>query len=230
MLNSESSKVELGSVLNNFKSFSQDLPADMRGLCLSNSLEIRQIHNEFGNLEELLAYGEDEETKDNEKSKDPFHFVAFIHKNDKIYELDGLKEAPIVVFDQIKEDWMGKVLEIIKNRVGDASEIRFNLMALVTDRRAELKSEIAELTTKIEDPNFGSDTTSRPTWLSKRFKSQQELEDEEAKWSRYRKEWTDRQKIHQEMQPKLKVPMTSGLSSQVQDLLKSMTAKGLIPK
>lgn len=201
----------------------------MRGLCLSNSLEIRQIHNEFGNLEGLLAYGKDgeNEDEDSKESKDPFHFVAFVHKNDKIFELDGLKKSPIVVCDEAGEDWKGKVLEIIKKRVGDATEIRFNLMALVADRRQELQSEISELTAKIEVVDEAN--SERPAWLTQRFKAQQELEDEETKWSRYRKDWTDRQKAQREMQSKPKISQ-SPLSSQVQDLLKSMTAKGLIPK
>lgn len=205
-----------------------DLPADMRGLCLSNSLEIRQIHNEFGNLEELLAFGEDDEDDKNDKdkkSKDPFHFVAFIRKNDKIYELDGLKDCPIVHCKlEDGEDWRGNVLEIIKKRVGDGSEIRFNLMALVADQREALRAQIAEINAKIDLVSEAE----RPALVPSRFKAQQSLEDEEAKWLRFRKSWTDRQNstraIHQKQAPPIK------LSSQVQDLLKSMQAKGLIPK
>lgn len=227
LLNLEAEKVEIGQVLDNFKSFAQELPPDLRGLCLSNSLEIRQIHNEFGNLEELLAFGDDGNSEKDSSSKDPFHFVAFIPKNGKIYELDGLKEAPIVVCEEVKDDWKAAVLEIIKKRVGTASEIRFNLMAITEDRRRDLEAEIAELNEKINDPSLESDA-SRPSWLSKRFKAQQELEDEEAKWSRYRKQWSDRQESNKQMHPKAKAPLiTAGLSPQVQDLLKSLTAKGL---
>jgi hypothetical protein len=236
-LNLNKENVELGSVLENFKIFAKDLPADMRGLCLSNSLEIRQIHNEFGNLEGQLAFGEEGDSENRKESKDPFHFVAFVHKNGKIYELDGLKECPIVVCEDVTytnedEDWKGRVLEIIKGRVGDDKEIRFNLMALVEDRREKLKTEIVDLTRKIEGVDeFNS--SERPAWLSKRFQTQQELDEEEGKWSRYRHDWA---KIQGEMQiqlqskpkPKPKIPQV--ISSQVQDLLNSMTAKGLIPK
>lgn len=227
LLNLEEGNVEIGQVLDNFKSFAHELPPDMRGLCLSNSLEIRQIHNEFGNLEELLAFGDDNSSERDTGSKDPFHFVAFIQKNGKIYELDGLKEAPIIVSEGAKKDWKEAVLEIIKGRVGNDSEIRFNLMAITADRRKDLVAEIAELNEKINDPSLESDA-SRSSWLSKRFKAQQELEDEDAKWSRYRKQWSDRQESHKEMQPKTKTPSnTAGISPQVQDLLNSLTAKGL---
>ena len=221
------SSVELGQVLENFKAFSQELPADMRGLCLSNSLEIRQIHNEFGNLTELLAFGEDEdELEKDPKAKDPFHFVAFIQRNGKIYELDGLKDSPIL---HAKTDgastWQAEVLGIIKKRA-ESGEIRFNLMALCPDRREALKTEISELTAAIEEEK-------RISWLTRRFQAQQELDEEEAKWSRYRKEWTGRQREYREAshQPKaLKDTKLGTISPQVQDLLKSMAVKGLIPK
>ena len=266
----ENENVQLGSVLENFKSFSQDLPADMRGLCLSNSLEIRQIHNEFGNIEEILAFGEEDEDigKDNkEKSKDPFHFVSFISKNGQIYELDGLRDAPLVHFveeemememaedgkgncssnssslsenkesENKKSEWTTKVLEIIKKRTRGNTEIRFNLMAVVVDRRERLRAEIAELNVKIDNDNPSKVKESgaaneKTTWLTQRFKAQQELDDEEAKWSRHRKDWVERQNRHRDMQPKLDDNATNPvkLSAQVQDLLKSMTSKGLLPK
>lgn len=226
----------MGQVLENFKSFSQELPADMRGLCLSNSLEIRQIHNEFGNLAELLAFGNDDDDDDGkekkDKSKDPFHFVAFIQKNGKIYELDGLKDSPILVGTESDEQsWQKKVLEMIKKRV-DCGEIRFNLMALCPDRREDLKAEIAELTAKLDSENESTEKEERTGLLTRRFQAQQELDDEEAKWSRYRKDWADRQQEYREassQQPK-DTKISAPLSSKVQDLLQSMTAKGLIPK
>ena len=211
--------VQLGQVLDNFKGFAKDLPSDLRGLCLSNSLEIRQIHNEFGNLEDILAYGEEEKEKDfrDEKdSKDPFHFVAFIKKKGKIYELDGLKAGPILHGALDDDNWTEKVLEIIKKRVEHvSSEIRFNLMALVGDRRSALKTEIADLTTEIEQQ---PPSATRTELLSLRFKAQQDLEDEEEKWREYRKTWQDGKGSIQKEQK---------LSPKVQDLLNSMTSKGL---
>ncbi len=213
--------------MDNFKAFASDLPADMRGLCLSNSLEIRRIHNEFGNLEELLAYGdEDDDSKKDKSSKDPFHFVAFIEKCGKVYELDGLKDDPIVHSKLSAEDWRENILEIIKKRVGDGSEIRFNLMALVADQREVLRINIDEINSKI-DVALGSE---RPALVSRRFKAQQSLEDEDTKWQRYRKSWADRQKNSRAIHQKEAAHPSVKISAQVQDLLKSMTAKGLIPK
>lgn len=196
----------------------------MRGLCLSNSLEIRQIHNEFGNLEDLLAFGDDDEDEEKDsRSKDPFHFVAFIQKHEKIYELDGLKTWPLV-HSITNGQWTESVIEIIKKRLDGASDIRFNLMAIVDDRRETLKAEIFDLTEKIE--KVSGESAQKTLWLTERFKCQQDLDEEDAKWTRYRKDWQERQGRTREIRAR---PSTE-ISSKVQDLLKSMAQKGLIPE
>lgn len=235
MLNqADNSKIALGENLENFRSFAQDLPPDMRGLCLSNSLEIREIHNEFGNLEQILALGDDDSDDEKEKknSKDPFHFVAFISKGDKIYELDGLKQTPLVhnfEADQESHHWSEKILKMIKSRISEYSDIRFNLMAIVEDRRKELDRRIEELEGKLSDKNLES-AEERPKWAREKFESEQELETENQKWSRYRKDWEDRVKQLRQITPKAAVAPPTVLSLKVQDLLKSMSQKGLIPK
>lgn len=244
LLNLKEEQINLGEVLKNFKSFVQDLPADMRGLCLSNSLEIREIHNEFGNINDLLAYGN--ENGDDEKNKpqdqDFFHFVAFVNRNSSVYELDGLKDAPIShgKVKNVPNEWAKKVLEIIKIRTGQnkedddserESEIRFNLMVLIPDRREVLIDEINELKQKQINNTNNINDTSRINKLDdisvmKLIETQNDLDNEESKWLRYREEWADRNNSRNArdniQQPKL--------SAQVQDLLKSMSFKGLIPK
>lgn len=215
LLNSD---VKRGEILSNFFSFANDLPPDMRGLCLSNSLEIRQAHNEFGNLEEYLAFGDDDD-QSKENSQEPFHFVAFIGKDDKyIYELDGLKEAPLKHQD-LQGFWSEQVLHIIKNRIKDNQEVRFNLMAVVEDQREKFSARIKILNDEIECNPDGSSELK-----AERFKLQQSLDDEEAKWARYRNDWDTRKRemAKASMQPKI-----PALSSQVKDLLKSLEAKGL---
>lgn len=151
------STVDVGPVLTNFRDFTQDLPADMRGLCLSNSLEIRQAHNEFGDLEAQLAHG----AEDAEGTQDPFHYVAFVRKNGVLYELDGMRDGP-VAHGAVGDEWASRVLEIVRERVAHhaQTDIRFSLMAVVADQREWLRSQPALASV---------------------------LADEEAKWSGYRK-------------------------------------------
>lgn len=215
LLNSYGEDVQLGSELGNFVAFAKDLPADMRGLCLSNSLEIRQAHNEFGNLEEYLAFGDEKDDEDDKIKPDPFHFVAFIEKNGAVFELDGLKDGPIRHETSSDHPWTETVLSIIKDRIKDKQDIRFNLMAIVQDRRKLLQKEIADLDKEIEANDSGA-------LKGKRFSLQQDLDAEEAKWARYRQAWNARKKEANKIHAQPKV-----LSSKVQDLLKSFEAKGL---
>lgn len=223
LLNNDSEGFERGEILSNFLSFANDLPSDMRGLCLSNSLEIRQAHNEFGNLEEYLAFGDEDEEdkKDKDKSQEPFHFVAFIPKHDAIYELDGLKEAPLK-HQEHEGSWAEQVLQIIKERIKDNQDVRFNLMAVVEDPRISLAGQINALNEQIDADPEGSGELK-----GQRFKLQQQIDDENAKWARYRK---DRETRKREMAKASMQPKIPALSSQVQDLLKSLQAKGLFKK
>lgn len=217
--------------MENFFLFARDLPPDMRGLCLSNSLEIRQIHNEFGNLEQMLALGEDESDEEKEKkiSKDPFHFIAFIAKNDKIYELDGLMQNPLVHSFDGSTSWTERVLEILKSRVSSSSDICFNLMAVVEDRRQGLIDRIEVLEKKLSDENLESESE-RPKWAREKFESARDLESENHKWTLYRKDWEEKQKRLGEIATKSPKAPSLVISSKVQDLLNSMSQKGLIPK
>ena len=47
LLNIDSNDVSLGNTLENFKNFTQNFDAGLRGLTLSNSEEIRELHNSF---------------------------------------------------------------------------------------------------------------------------------------------------------------------------------------
>ena len=222
--------LELGKVVQEFADFATELPPDMRGLALSNSLEIRQIHNNFGNLEDQLAFGDEDEEDTKDKKSDPFHFVAFIRSEGKIYELDGLKDAPICHGEASESSWQEGVLEILKKRVEvivtGSSEIRFNLMSIIGDRRQLLAKRICGLEAEISrnaDPNSHLQ--------AKLFDLQAQLEQENSKRDAYKREAAERKKTFAEMQTKrieMQPPSTSTkLSPQVQTLLEQLKAKGL---
>ncbi|CAI4212177.1 unnamed protein product [Parascedosporium putredinis] len=103
-------------------------PPDIRGEALSNSELIRE---------------------DGEPD-DAFHFIAYLPVNGKLYELDGLQPSPISHgdCDGTTEDFGAKVMDVLQRRIAryDASEIRFNLLAMVRDRRIAAR-EIGDLDT-----------------------------------------------------------------------------------
>ncbi|KAJ2544892.1 hypothetical protein EV175_005856 [Coemansia sp. RSA 1933] len=133
--------LDIGETLNNLRSFSIDLPPDMRGLALTNCDELRMVHNSFQRIESFLNDIHRPATEDD----DLFHFVSYVPVNGRLYELDGLKPAPID--HGATNDWLTDVCTVIQNRINQysQSEIRFNLMAVTSDPRRQLAERITSV-------------------------------------------------------------------------------------
>jgi ubiquitin carboxyl-terminal hydrolase L5 len=75
--------------------------------------------------------------------EDIFHFVAYIPFQSKVYELDGLQSGPIVIGEiQDNEPWYTIARTAIEQRMDASPEIKFNLMAVVGDRRIVLEQRV----------------------------------------------------------------------------------------
>lgn len=133
LLNCKHPDISLGPNLEEFKNFCQSFDANMRGLALSNSDVIREVHNSFSR-QTLFEYDSKQASKDD----DVFHFVSYIPIDGHLYELDGLKEGPIDLCPcPVGEQWVQAAKPIIQKRINkyNEGEIHFNLMAIVTDRK-----------------------------------------------------------------------------------------------
>ncbi|KAJ2747491.1 hypothetical protein GGI20_000480 [Coemansia sp. BCRC 34301] len=141
LLNREQ-EIELGETLANFRSFAADLPPDMRGLALTNCDQIREVHNSFVRPESFLT-DPDERRRSADEDDDLFHFISYVPVNGRLYELDGLQRGPID--HGTSENWLEDVGAVIQRRMAEYSqgEIRFNLMALIGDRRKLLTEQIS---------------------------------------------------------------------------------------
>ena len=137
ILLNNSDKLDIGPTLTELKSFTQDMDPSTRGLAISNSDKIRLEHNKFSHPEPFVF--SKKKAKDGD---DVFHFVAYLHFKNSIYEIDGLQQGPILIEENVKnEEWIKKVKPSIQNRIAlyAQSEIKFNLLALVPDRLEKAK-------------------------------------------------------------------------------------------
>ncbi len=83
-----------------------------RGLCLSNSDQIRKVHNSFARQ---TLFDLDVQIPEKE---DVYHFITYLPIKGRVYELDGLQEAPIDL-GKIPEgqDWLSVARPIIEEKI-----------------------------------------------------------------------------------------------------------------
>lgn len=176
LLNAED-KVELGQTLREFRDFTSEFDAETKGMAISNSDIIRSAHNSFARPEPIVLQSQRAREDD-----DVFHFVAYVPRAGKVFELDGLKNNPIHHGEFSGEDWLDVAVPAIQRRIAaySSNEIKFNLMAVTKDRRVSLHEHIAELQA------LGDETNDEVRSEIAHLKSQLELE--EAKVEEWRNE------------------------------------------
>uniref|UniRef100_A0A8B9KW57 Ubiquitin carboxyl-terminal hydrolase n=1 Tax=Astyanax mexicanus TaxID=7994 RepID=A0A8B9KW57_ASTMX len=148
LLNCTHSDMHLGETLTEFKEFSNSFDAAMKGLALSNSEVIRQVHNSFAR-QQMFEF----DAKSTSKDEDAFHFVSYVPVNGRLYELDGLREGPIDLGACNQDDWINAVRPVIEKRI----QKYFFSKPMDTDQGGNLlssiQSEIAKYQLLIEEEN-----------------------------------------------------------------------------
>ena len=146
ILMNNSDKLDIGPTLNELKTFTRDMDPAMKGESISNSEKIKIEHNKFARPEPFVFTKEVAEDGD-----DVFHFVSYIHFKNAIYEIDGLREGPILIQKDVNfDEWIKKVKPSLQNRIAlySNNEIKFNLLAVVPDRKEKAIKDNEELNEK----------------------------------------------------------------------------------
>ncbi|CAM9010875.1 unnamed protein product [Wickerhamomyces anomalus] len=135
--------IDLGPELSNFKEFVGSFDADLKGETISNSDLIRTIHNSFSSPNSFVD--ESQQSYKPDDDDELFHFIGYVRIDGNLYELDGLKKAPI-----------------------NHGELRFSLLGIVKDRRKVL-SEIGD------EDGLSREIAKRESWSKENELRRQDL-------------------------------------------------------
>lgn len=138
----KSSGVELGETVKNFGEFADAFDPELRGETISNSEEIRAVHNSFSRPNPFIDEDNKNDEEQDENNDGLYHFISYLPINGKLYELDGLHAYPITHGACSPEEFSTKVSQVLQNRVASSpeGEMRFALLGLTADQRVQLKA------------------------------------------------------------------------------------------
>jgi ubiquitin carboxyl-terminal hydrolase L5 len=213
----------LGSTLSDFHSFTSSFPPSLKGEAISSSQEIKTAHNAFGRQDAFLQEGKVHAPSEDDEA---FHFVAYVPQNSAVYELDGLQKGPIVVgsVDETMNDtdsdnndnaWLSIARAAIQERmIAGGDHVKFNLMAVIQDKRVKLQQDLEGLQHK-QEAGAGSNGESTPSAVYAETETIAALGAENSK----REQW----KVENQRRRHNYVPLCM-------QLLKELAAAGNLPK
>ncbi|KAF5285808.1 hypothetical protein FQA39_LY04269 [Lamprigera yunnana] len=145
--------IHLGETLSRLKMHTHGMSPENKGWAIGNTPELACAHNSHAIPQAKRRLDKSSAVTTGRFTGEAFHFVSFVPINGRLFELDGLKPFPIDHGPWNEQgDWMEKFRSVMSERLGISAgeqyhDIRFNLMAVVPDRRLAITHKLKMLKT-----------------------------------------------------------------------------------
>ncbi|CAH1164022.1 unnamed protein product [Phaedon cochleariae] len=143
--------IHLGETLIRLKAHTHGMSPDNKGWAIGNTPELACAHNSHAMPQAKRKLEKGSGVSTGRFTGEAFHFVSFVPIGGRLFELDGLKPFPIDHGPCNDMEWTDKFRCVITDRLGitadEYNEIRFNLMAVVPDRRLAIQHKLKMLRT-----------------------------------------------------------------------------------
>lgn len=141
----------LGETLSRLKTHTKGMSPENKGWAIGNTPELACAHNSHAMSQVKRRLDKSSGISTGRFTGEAFHFVSFVPIDGHLFELDGLKPFPMN-HGQWKEgeEWTDKFRCTMEERLGISTgeqDIRFNLMAVVPDRRIAITHKLKMLRT-----------------------------------------------------------------------------------
>ncbi|XP_077993493.1 ubiquitin carboxyl-terminal hydrolase BAP1-like [Glandiceps talaboti] len=135
--------ITLGPTLMKLRDFTKNFNPENKGYAIGSLAELARAHNSHAKPEPRHIQ-EKQMGISAVRTMETFHFVSYVPIKARLFELDGLKPYPIDHGPWGEhEEWTDKFRRVIKERLDmGGCDIRFNLMAVVADRRQAYEQKL----------------------------------------------------------------------------------------
>ncbi|KAA1478129.1 hypothetical protein DENSPDRAFT_845331 [Dentipellis sp. KUC8613] len=134
----------LGQQLTDLIGFTAGMDPQTRGMAVTSADWLREAHNALSPPSTISLDG----LNLPKTSEDAYHFVVYLPFMGAVYELDGLKRAPIRhgPYEENGEGWTKRAREVIEARIATypPGALEFSLLALHDDTLPRLEQQLAE--------------------------------------------------------------------------------------
>ncbi|CAO3629114.1 unnamed protein product [Cunninghamella blakesleeana] len=147
LLNIQDKEIKIGNELLEFKEFTKDFNSVDRGLAISNSEFLKDIHNGFGTLESNQSthdypqyndiYASKKRKKCHLQSNTDYHYTSFIPFDGGIWELDGYNKSPVKCGSKDGNNWLSTVYNVIKSRMEATDALEFNIILITKSQQQQ---------------------------------------------------------------------------------------------